>query len=50
MQGLHRVLNMPEYFQNMPEYEGVWANMAKSAFKAFVLYVPVVIPCEQRSL
>ena len=37
---------MPGYFQNMPEYEGVWTNMAKSAFKAFVLHVPVVIPCE----
>ena len=37
---------MPEYFLNMPEYEGVWANMAKSVFKAFVLHVPVVIPCE----
>ena len=30
----------------MPEYEGVWAHMAKSAFKAFVLHVLVVIPCE----
>ena len=39
---------MPEYFLNMPEYEGVWANMAKSAFKAFVLQVPLVIPCELR--
>ena len=37
---------MPEYFLNMPEYEGILANMAKSACKAFVLHVPVVIPCE----
>ena len=37
---------MPEYLLNMPEYQGVWANMAKSAFKAFVLQVPLVIPCE----
>ena len=37
---------MPEYFLNMPEYEGIWTNMAKSTYKAFVLHVPVVIPCE----
>ena len=41
-----RVLNIPEYFLNMPEYEGIWTNMAKSTYKAFVLHVPVVIPCE----
>ena len=46
MLGLQRVLNMPEYFLNMPEYEGILANMAKSACKAFVLHVPVVIPCD----
>ena len=48
--GLHRVLNMPEYFLNMPEYEGIWTNMAKSTCKAFVLHVPVVIPCELESV
>ena len=37
---------MPEYFLNMPEYEGIWTNMAKSTCKAFVLDVPVVILCE----
>ena len=37
---------MPEYFLNMPEYEGMLASMAKSACKAFVLHVPVVIPYE----
>ena len=41
-----RVLNIPEYFLNMPEYEGIWTNMAKSTYKAFVLHVPLVIPCE----
>ena len=41
-----RVLNIPEYFLNMPEYEGIWTNMAKSTCKAFVLHVHVVIPCE----
>ena len=33
---------MPEYFLNMPEYEGIWTNMAKSTCKAFVLHVSVV--------
>ena len=37
---------MPEYFLNMPEYEGIWTNMAKSTCKTFVLHVPFVIPCE----
>ena len=37
---------MPEYFLNMPEYEGIWTNMAKSTCKAFLLHVPVVILCQ----
>ena len=33
---------MPEYFLNMPEYELICTNMAKSTCKAFVLHVSVV--------
>ena len=44
--GLHRVLNIPEYFLDTPEYEEIWTNMAKSTYKACALHVPVVIPCE----
>ena len=40
------VLNMPEYFLNMPEYELIWTNMAKSSCKAFVLHVSVVTTSE----
>ena len=30
---------------DMSEYAGIWVNMPKSAWIAFVLYFPIVIPC-----
>ena len=30
---------------DMPEYAGICVNMPKSAWIAFVLYFPIVIPC-----
>ena len=30
---------------NMSEYAGIRVNMPKSALMAFVLYLPIVIPC-----
>ena len=30
---------------DMFEYPGIWVNMPKSAWIAFVLYFPIVVPC-----
>ena len=55
MRGLHRVLNMPAEFLNMPnyawiwlnmlEYAGIYANMPKYTWMAFVLHLLIVIAC-----
>ena len=52
---LHRVLDMSEYTwiipdyawlcRNMLDYARICLNIAKSAWIAFVLHVPIVIPC-----
>ena len=51
---LHRVLNMPEYVcvimpgwicMGMSEYANICVHMPKSAWMAFALYFPIVMPC-----
>ena len=38
MPGLHRVLNMPEKFLNVPEYAGICVNMPKICLNEWLLF------------
>ena len=50
MAGLYKVLNMPEYAWIIPGYAWLCLNVPKSLWMAFVLHLPIAIPCLKEPL